>query len=836
MVTRDVRWLSDVAADLRYGVRTLRRSPGFTTVAMLMLALGIGANTAIFSVVDALLLRPLPVPQSEQLVQAFLLRPDQRPVSAFAYPFVRALAERREIFEGLFGFTATTLSVGRPGEVEQVDGAWVTGEYYATLRLSPALGRLLTPDDDRPGAEAVAVITDGYWKRRFGGDRAMLGESILIYGAPVTIVGVTAPGFAGTTVGRVANITLALGAAPRIRPELSTMLGIGANTLSIMARPRSGLSGDVLASQLGAAWPGVVERAMPDAGESRRNYLSARPVIAAAGTGWSGLRQQFATPLIMLMALVGVVMLIVCSNVANLLLARTAARSREIATRLALGATRGRVTRQLLTESVLLALAGSALGLLAAWFGSQSLGALLTSGGASALGPTPGPAADAAAFILDVTPGPSVLMFTLLVTIITVLVFGTAPALAATRRAENIGHGAGAIVTRRGRTGQVLVIAQLALTVVLLMGAGLFVRTLENLRSLDRGFEAEGVLLVDVDARVAGISGPAVAAVYRDLQQEIERLPSVRLASYSGRAPLAPGETSYPFLVNGLKTKGESLLHTVGSGYFATLRTPVLRGREFTPADTAAAPRVAVVNEAFARQFLSGLDPIGQRLGIGGNAESPMDVVGIVKDTLLTNNVRYQSAPPSVYVPYAQRPPARATFEIAVTTRSVPEVAAALERTMAPRLPNARIEVRTLSEQLDRALFQERIVATVGGTFAVVALLLASIGLYGLLAYTVTRRTVEIGVRMALGGRRSDILRLVMSDVTWTLAIGIGVGLALAWTLSSLASRLLFGLTPTDPLTSAAVVGLLLVSASLAAYVPTRRAMQVNPVVAFRSE
>jgi len=836
MVTRDVRWLSDVAADLRYGVRTLRRSPGFTTVAMLMLALGIGANTAIFSVVDALLLRPLPVPQSEQLVQAFLLRPDQRPVSAFAYPFVRALAERREIFEGLFGFTATTLSVGRPGEVEQVDGAWVTGEYYATLRLSPALGRLLTPDDDRPGAEAVAVITDGYWKRRFGGDRAMLGESILIYGAPVTIVGVTAPGFAGTTVGRVANITLALGAAPRIRPELSTMLGIGANTLSIMARPRSGLSGDVLASQLGAAWPGVVERAMPDAGESRRNYLSARPVIAAAGTGWSGLRQQFATPLIMLMALVGVVMLIVCSNVANLLLARTAARSREIATRLALGATRGRVTRQLLTESVLLALAGSALGLLAAWFGSQSLGALLTSGGASALGPTPGPAADAAAFILDVTPGPSVLMFTLLVTIITVLVFGTAPALAATRRAENIGHGAGAIVTRRGRTGQVLVIAQLALTVVLLMGAGLFVRTLQNLRSLDRGFEAEGVLLVDVDARVAGISGPAVAAVYRDLQQEIERLPSVRLASYSGRAPLAPGETSYPFLVNGLKTKGESLLHTVGSGYFATLRTPVLRGREFTPADTAAAPRVAVVNEAFARQFLSGLDPIGQRLGIGGNAESPMDVVGIVKDTLLTNNVRYQSAPPSVYVPYAQRPPARATFEIAVTTRSVPEVAAALERTMAPRLPNARIEVRTLSEQLDRALFQERIVATVGGTFAVVALLLASIGLYGLLAYTVTRRTVEIGVRMALGGRRSDILRLVMSDVTWTLAIGIGVGLALAWTLSSLASRLLFGLTPTDPLTSAAVVGLLLVSASLAAYVPTRRAMQVNPVVAFRSE
>ena len=785
--------------------------------------------------IQALLLRPLPVAHADELVQLFLVRPEQQPANAFSYPFVKALAQRREIFAGVFGFVATTVAVDGPEGAEQADGAWVTGDYYDALALAPIAGRLLTPDDDRPGAAPVVVITDAYWKRRYAADPGAIGQKILIYGAPVTLVGVTGPGFTGTTVGRVADLTLPLGSAPQIRPELARMLVAGANALSVIARRRAGLSNVEVRAQLDVAWPQLVEVAMPNAEPSRDRVMAARLDVVPGGTGWSGLRQIFGAPLLVLMALVGFVLLIACANVAILLLARTAARRREIATRLALGASRARVTRQLLTESVLLALTGAALGLVLAWSGSQSLLAILSTGAAGGMGPSPGPGPVPSAVVLDIAPDATVLLFTMVLAIATVILFGTAPALGATRRPPGLGHGAGTSVTPRGRAGAVLVAAQLALTLLLLICSGLFAQTFRNLRDFDRGFNPEGVLLVELDGRTAGYSGPPLAALYRELHEATERLPGVRAASYSDRTPLGKGETSLDFLVNGVRVEEESLLHTIGPRYFETMRTPLVAGREFTAADTAAATKVAVVNEAFAREHLRGLNPLGQRLSIAGGAGPAMEIVGVVKDALFSGSVRYFVAPSSVYMAYTQSAPSKATFEVSVSG-SVPEVAASLRRELAPRLPNTRIEVRTMVEQLNRALVEERLVAGVAGGFGLLALLLAVVGLYGVLAYNVTRRTAEIGVRTALGATRGNVLGLVVKDAARSLAAGVAVGLPLAWLASSFFSRMLFGLTPTDPLTAAAAIACLAIAGGAAAFVPARRAMNVDPLVALRTE
>ena len=835
---RDIGWESAVESlwqDGRYALRSLRKAPGFAAVAVLTLALGIGANTAIFSVVHALLLRPLPVPQAEQLVQLFIVQQDQQAAHAFSYPFVHALAGQREIFGGVFGFAATTVAVGAPGALEQVDGAWVTAEYYDTLRLVPAIGRLLGPHDDRPGAQPAVVITDGYWRRRFGANPNAVGQTILVYGAPAIIVGVTGAGFTGTTVGRGADITLALGAAPQIRPELAKMLVTGANTLSVMARPRDGLSMFEVEARLGPAWRQVVETAMPNAEPSRDRMMAARVDVVSASTGWSALRQMFGEPLLILMGLVGFVLLIACVNVANLLMARTAARRREIATRLALGASRGRVTRQLLTESVVLSLCGATGGLVVAWFGSRSLVTFLSTGAAGGFGPSPGPAVGAGAIVLDVTPDGSVLLFTLVLALGTVMLFGTLPALRATRGTLGIQSVVTATATPQGRGRGVLVTAQLALALMLLVCSGLFVGTLRNLRGFDRGFDPRGVLLVDVDGRTAGHGEAALTTLYRELHERIEAVPGVRMASYSGRTPLGIGETSYDFLVNGEPMDDESLYHTIGPRYFETMGTRLVAGREFTPGDTAAASRVAVVNETFVRRYLRGRNPLGQKVSRAGADGPPMDIVGVVRDALFSASVRYLAAPSSVFVPYAQERASKATFEISVAG-SMPLVAASVQRELVPRLPNTRIEVRTLSEQLDRALLQERLVAGVSGGFGVLALVLAVIGLYGLLSYNVIRQTAEIGVRTALGATVSDILRLVLGAALRAMAAGIALGLPLAWVASSMVGGMLFGLTPTDPSTAALAIAVLLLAGGLAAYLPARRAMRVDPLIALRCE
>jgi putative ABC transport system permease protein len=819
--------MTGLLQDLRYAARSLNNARGFTFVAVLTLALGIGANTAIFSVIQALLLRPLPVPHAADLRQLLLRTQDQSPANAFSYPLVQALAARRDIFAGVFGFAATTFTIGEADAAEDVDGAWVTGEYYETLGIAPIAGRLLTPQDDRPGAPAVAVITEGYWQRRFAGNPNAIGQTMFVFGAPVTVVGVTHRGFTGTTVGRTADVTISLGAAAAIRPELARMLVVGSNTLSVMARQRAGLSEAQVEGRLAVAWPQIVEAVMPGAGPSRQRFMSARLDVVPGGTGWSSLRQRFGPPLLILMCVVGFVLLIACANVANLLLVRTSGRRQEIAVRLALGASRGRIARQLLTESAVLAAGGAAVGLLFAWYGSQRLLSVLTSGAAGTFGPSPGPSVDTGRIVLDVAPDATVLLFTMVLAVATVVLFGTVPAFGGANTVVRVG----AKVTARTRATGALVMVQLALSLVLLICSGLFVRTLENLRAFDRGFDPHGVLLVEIDARTTGYSGPPLAALYEDLRQISERLPGVLAASFSGRTPLAMGETSYGFRVNGGATEEESLYHAVGPRYFETMGARLSAGREFSTRDSPTGPRVAVVNEAFARRHLPGQNPLGQRLSIEGRDEPPMEIVGVVKDVLFSGTIRSRVAAPSVYVPYAQHSPSRATFEITVAG-SVPVAAASLRRAFSVRLPNTRIDVRSMEEQLDRALLQERLIAGFGSLFGGLALVLATIGLYGLLAYNVARRTSEIGVRTALGASRSDILQLVMR----TLAAGVAIGLPLALMTSSMLSRMLFDVNPTDVWTAATAVAVLIASGAAAAYVPGRRAARVNPLVALRYE
>ncbi len=832
---RRLPFLEHFFQDIRYALRGLRRSPGFTAVTVLTLALGIGANTAIFSVIQALLLRPLPVPQADQLRQLVLVTQDQRPTNALSYPFVHALAGRRDIFDGAFGFVATTLAVGGSQAIEQVDGAWVTGEYYDTLRLVPAAGRLLRPDDDRPGAAPVAVISDAYWRRTFGGELNAIGESIRVFSSSVTIVGITHRGFTGTTVGRIADITIPLGAAPMIHPELSKMLSVGANTLSLMVRPRAEFSDSEVRARLAVAWPQAVEEAMPGGGQARERLMSARLDVVPGATGWSALRQRFAAPLLVLLGLVGFVLLIACANVANLLLVRTASRRREIATRLALGATRGRVARQLLTESILLAIGGGSLGLLFAWLGSGNLVGVLAMGAAGDFGPSPGPRSDVSNVVLHVTPDGSVLLFTMVLAITAALLFGTAPAFRATHRAVAVGTNIGARVTPRKRAEGVLVAVQLALSLFLLICSGLFVRSLQNLREFDRGFNPTGVLLMEIDGREAGYEGPALTALYEDLHQRAQRLSGVRMTSYSGRTPLVKGETSFAFRMNGQPTTDESLYQPIGPRYFATMRTPMISGREFTTTDSAAAAKVSIVNEAFMRRHLRGQNPLGQRLAIEGRDGPSMEIVGVVKNASFSGNVRQFVVSPTVYVPYAQSPPSRATFLVAIQG-SVPQAIASLKRDFSLRLPNSRIEVRTMDEQLDRTLVQERLLARFGGTFGGLALVLAAVGLYGLLAYNVTRRTIEIGLRTALGATGTDIMRLVIGDAFRCLGAGIVVGLPFALAASSLFSFMLFGVTATDPITLLTAVGVLTVAGTLAAWMPALRAARVDPLVALRYE
>jgi predicted permease len=810
--------LDELAGDIRYAFRMFAKHRGFTAVVVTTLMLGIGANTAIFSLIDALMLRALPVRDPHALVLVtFSSSGEQQPMESFSHAIVRALADQRDIFAAVAGFSGTSFNVGAPGAISRVKGALVTGDYYTALGLQPAAGRLLTRDDDEAGAPLVAVISDGYWERQFARRGEAIGDILLINAVPVTIVGVSPRGFVGANVGSSADITMAVSALAWVEPDAASLLGQGNFWLRVLARPRDGLSRAESQARLAARWRGITEPIVPTRWPSshREDVLGATPGFSDGATGWTYLREIYARPLLILMAIVGIVLLIACANVAGLLLARASSRRREIAVRLAIGAGRARIVRQLLIESVLLAFIGALGGSALAWLTGNALVDVISSGGN--------------AMVFDLTPNLRILGFTTFVAALTAVLFGVAPALQTTAFAPSAAlREESRTSTSRSRLLPSLVSAQIALSLVLMVGAALFVRTLQNLHQFDPGFSAEGVLLVDLARR---------AALPADLVDDVRRVPGVLTASLSTHTPLSGSTWSEAAVPAGQPIPERDTARFVGAApqFFETMRIHLLAGREFLPLDSLQSTPVAIVNERYAERFFAGSNPLGQHLSatVRGR-ETDLEIIGVARNTHETG---LRAAPqPTVYVSYAQLTGDLPTSLAIRASGRISDVALHVKQLLQSRLPNALIDIRPLSVQVAATMVQERMMAMLAGAFGSLALLLAAVGLYGLLSYRVTQRTKEIGIRMAVGAQRRQVVALVIGGAVRLVLIGILIGVPAVWGASRWIQSMLFGLAATDPLVIGLSIAVLLMVAQIAASVPAWRAARVDPLPALRHE
>ena len=815
-----IRWLEQSRHDVRYALRTFRRSPGFALAAVLTLSLGISANTAVYTLIDALMLRSLPVPRPELLLQISMTPGGARESinsDSLSYPVVRVLAEQQDLFDGVGGFSTFTFDAGPADNVRRTPGAFVTGGFYEAMSFAPAAGRLLTPEDDERDAPLVAVITYRFWERTFARDPRIIGQPYLVNGRAVTIVGVTPPGFTGAHVGWVADLTLPVSAVAQVRPELSTLLGPGNIWLRVLARPRLGTSPEQVTAALTVRWPQLSPAAIAPTfiAERRAAIENARFTIRPGATGWTNLRGLFRQPLYLLMALVGLVMVIACANVAGLLLARATTRQKEIAVRLALGAGRGRIVRQFLTESVLLSLASGALGLYLAGLLSRYLVDVLSTGPLQVT--------------FDLRTTSQILAFVLVLAIGTAVAFGLAPAWQATARREIDGL-KGPRHSLHGRLLPAVVAAQVALCLMLLVGAGLFIQTLRNLRSVNAGFEQDGVLVVDV-------AGKRPLTFYREAIDILERLPGVLAASVSTNTPLSGAGWSEKMTIHGRTEEREPAFVAVSPKYFETLRVVLRRGRAFSANDEGPRATVAIVNERFAGRYFPRQDPLGQHFTATlAQPEADLEIVGVVSD-VIANDLR-ATPPPTVYVSYFQVQVMSQNFSTLQvrTTGSQAALSDTIRRVLQGRMAGTPVEVRLLSAQVDSASVRERLVTTLATGLGVVALVLAAIGLYGLLAYNVAARSKEIAIRVALGAKPRNVMTLVLRHGVGLALAGILIGIAGAAAFSRLMAGMLFGLTPLDPMTFIAVSLLLAAVALVASSIPARRATRVDPLGAIRAE
>jgi predicted permease len=839
--------LHSIWADVRYGFRQLRRSPGFTAVALMTLALGIGANTAIFSLIDAALLKMLPVADPEQLVQFKSMSPGFGLNDAFSYPAFKTFRDRNQVFSGVLAFRKLhDVDFEVDGQGGLANGQLVSGGYFSTLGVNAILGRTILPEDETvAGQSPVAVISYDYWRARFALDPAVIGRKIVLNNAPFTIVGVTQPEFFGLQPGERIDVSVPLTTITLARPDFAaagtpydTLKAPFRNWLYVMGRLQPGVTRERATANLQSLFAQANREAadglngLPfDSPAARKAMLGTKLQLDSGGQGLAALRQQFSKPLWVIMAVVGLLLLVTCANVANLQLARANARQKEIAVRLVVGAGRLRLVRQLITESTLLAFAGGTLGLLFAFLGSRFLLALLSHGSSP--------------IHLSVRPDGTVLAFTLLVSVITALLFGMIPAWRAARldmtpALMQNARGTGKAGSR-SRAAKALVILQVSISLVLLIGAGLLARSLENLKDFNPGFNKDNVLLFSMNPLMTGYSEDGLVPLYERILDRFKAIPGVRSASFSVHGPLSPNFSSTSVKVQGFQPRpGQELVPTgielVGPEYFKTLETPVLRGRDFTSADRKGAPKVAIVNETMARYYFGDSDPIGRQLSIPGYRGDPswLQIIALVKDTKV-HDLREQ-ATPAVFVPLLQAPESGVTFELRTALNPAMVETAALDAVKATdsRLP--LFDVKTLGNQLDDSLVEERLLASLSSMFGALALLLACVGLYGLMAYTVNRRTGEIGIRMALGAERGQIARMVLRETLLLVSSGLAIGIPAAIAASRLISSQLFGLRPNDPFTILAACVVMSAVTVLASYLPARRAASVDPMRALRSE
>ena len=815
--------------DLRYAVRMLRRSPGFAAAAILSMALGIGANTAIFSLIHTLLLRPLPVQAPQELVEpiSWLPRSDAPRANAFAWKHYTHFRDHARTFSSLVAVSPVRLQADSGGgAIESIKAEYAVGAFFSTLGLRPALGRLLEPDDDRAEAPGAAVISWAYWQRRFSGDPAVLGRSLLLNGAPATIVGVTPRAFFGLQVGLNPDVWMPFAMEPRTQQP--SRLTDGSLMVQIMGRLQRGVS----RAQAEAEMRVLDQQRIEDLVKIAPFWQQVQLMIEPATSGLAGPSDLFTGPLMILMAVVAALLLIACANVATLLLARASARQREIAVRVAIGAGRGRLVRQLLTESLLLSGIGGALGIVLAIAGGNLLVRVLLSGRL--------PPGFPAGFDIQVQADSVVLLFTAAAVLVTGVLFSMAPAAHAWSTAPigALREGMpGGDTPRRRRFGHGLVSAQVALSVALLSAAGLLLDHVARLKDLDTGFHRERMLLVTLDPAPSGYERPQLFLPYRMLIERLEAMPAVQAATVSAVTPIQGPGAARMVDVTGFEEAPEAKkfipINWVGPRYFETYGTRLIAGREFG-FDDIGRPRVAIVNQAMSRYYFGADNPIGKQFTFTGR-EGVYEIVGLVDDA------KYQeltdAAPRTIYIHAFQEP--RMFTDILSIRTSVAEtaVAADVQHVVEDVLKSGAVaKVTTLDSQMDASIAIERTIALLSAFFGVLGALLAALGLYGLLAYTVARRTREIGIRMALGASRGDVLRMVLRGAVMLVIAGVVAGTPVAFWTRGVAAQALPSFTVDARLPIAISAAEMLLVALAAAYFPARRAARVDPAAALKND
>ena len=824
--------------DLRYGIRMLAKNPGFTMVAVITLALGIGANVAIFSLIHAILLKTLPVSDPEQLV---LLRWEspQAKTDFLPYPTFAHFRDDSHVFSGMFAFYNLGIATAVDGTQGIAAGQLVSGNYFSVLGVEAIAGRTFTSEEDRvPGGDPVAVISYRYWRSQFALNPAAVGKSITLNSHPFTIIGVTAPGFDGIALGDTREIWIPMMMQAEAMDGRALLNDPKGWFFQIMARRKPGVSLEQATASLDLAYHRIArqESGSRITPQLERELASEKLILLPGSKGLSDLRDRFTQPLLVLMALVGFVLLIACANVASLLLARGSARQKEIAVRAALGAGRKRLLRQLLTESLLLAALGGLAGLVSARFADDLLLAL--------------PLINGRPLAITLRPDGAMLVFTACVALLAAVLFGCAPAWNAARVDSNavLNANARSVLTGGGNQQsrwdlrKLVVVGEVALSLLLLAGAGMLVRSLLKLRDVNPGFNQNRVLLFAVDPTLIGYRGNRLLNLYKQLADAAGTVPGVLSASLSAVPPMGYRQWRTGVFVQGhlpgINEDTTTPWNLISPSFFQTLEIPLLQGRDFTPQDDPTAPKVAIINEAMAQFYFGNDSAVGKRLSFISPARGEIEIVGVVGNAKY-GNLR-EATSRMLYLPYLQPPSGSLEFDIALEIRTAgnpDSVAGAVREAIRGAERDLPIlDITTLAEEVNNSLAQERLVAGLSGLFGLLALVLASVGLYGVMAYTVARRTGEIGIRMALGARRAQVLWMVLRESLELIAIGVAIGIPLVVAFARLISSQLYGIAKGDPVTICVAVALQASIAAIASYIPARRATKVDPMVALRYE
>src|SRR5438067_2492382 len=817
--------------NLRYSLRGLRKNPGFTAVAILSLALGIGANVSIFTLINALLLRDLPVPHPERLVEPSLVRDGYQ--ITFSYPMFRELDRGQRVFSALIAWSGPWLSnVEVNGVLAQSRVCSATGNYYSELGVAPLLGRLLTSEDVNPHAGStsqVAVIGYEFWRQRVGGAHDVIGKQIRIEGQPFTVIGVTRKRFTGMTPGELPEVAIPISAIPLVDSNLGSLDNRSSLWVRITARLKDGVTLAQARAQLQSFWPAVLlaTASTETPGLRRETFLSMGLDVSPVRTGVADiLRDRFSRPLYVLSGIVGLILLVACLNLANLMLARAAARSQEMSVRVAIGASRWALAAQVLTESLVLSLSGALLGLALSYWGSRLLVAFMTEGTVS----------------LDLRPDLHVLSVVLFVGVFTGILFGLAPTWHSSQQDPSVvlQQSSRSLAGGAGKLGKALIITQVALSLVLLLGAGLLVRTFQQLRSLDLGFRKDNLLEVIPTAKPTGDQNVDMNSYHNEQIKRVSNIPGVRSVGYADisiPSPWAWRETASPtsedpntgarLMVNGV---------FILPGFFKTLAIRLTAGRDFAEGDDDHHPHLAIVSKSFAERLFVNGDAIGKHIRFGFMPQfQDLEIVGVADDARLLD--LRDAAPPIVYLSYFQYPQWATWGDLYVRSNGNPE---ALAKTVAQEIESLGREyparTATVDQMISRVLVNDRVIALLSGFFAALALLLASIGLYGLMSYGVTRRTREIGVRVALGAQQGSVRWMILRETFMLTLFGIAIGIPSGLAATRLIASMLFGLSPSDLSTIVTACLLLLAVAFVAGYLPARRASSIDPILALRTE